>query len=226
MDDLIENKKLFIVGIGEFSKIAYEYFTYDSDLEVSAFCANKEYINAKKIYGLPVIPYEEVLSALPPCEYMSFTGIPASDMNRTRKKFYMDLKSMGYAFATYVSSRAFVWSNVKIGENSFVFEMNTLQPFVTVGNNCILWSGNHIGHRTIIHDHCFISSHSVISGYCEIGAGSFLGVNSTLNDNIKISESCLIGAAAHITKDTDPKRIYIGVPARPVPGKSSFDAGI
>ena len=51
-------------------------------------------------------------------------------------------------------------------------------------------------------------------------------VNATLNDNVRIAENCLIGASSHITKDTEAERIYIGVPARAVPGKSSFDAGI
>lgn len=219
-------KKIFIVGAGEFAQIAYEYFTYDSDFEVIAFCVNKEYIKCSVLCGLPVLPYEEIESSLPANEYLAFTGIPASDMNRTRTRFYQDLKAKGYLFATYVSSRAFVWRNVTIGENSFIFEMNTLQPFVAIGNNCILWSGNHVGHRSVLHDNCFITSHTVISGYCTIGSGAFIGVNATLNDNVCIAENSLIGSGSLITSNTDPDRIYIGSPARAVPNKLSFDAGI
>ena len=222
----MKTKKVFIVGAGEFAQIAYEYFTYDSDFEVVAFCVNKEYIKESTLYDLPVVPYEEVETLFPVHDYLAFTGIPASDMNRTRTRFYKDLKAKGYSFATYVSSRAFVWRNVSIGENSFIFEMNTLQPFVTIGNNCILWSGNHVGHRSIIHENCFITSHVVISGYCVIGAGAFIGVNATLNDKVQIGESCLIGAGSHIANDTDAERIYIGTSGRAVPGKSSFDADI
>ncbi|VVE39694.1 sugar O-acyltransferase [Pandoraea capi] len=219
-------KKVFIVGAGEFAQIAYEYFTYDSDYEVVAFCVNKEYIKEPTLYDLPVVPYEEVEARFPAGEYLAFTGIPASDMNRTRTRFYQDLKAKGYSFATYVSSRAFVWRNATIGENSFIFEMNTIQPFVTIGNNCILWSGNHVGHRSVIHDNCFVTSHAVISGYCDIGSGTFIGVNATLNDNVRIAENCLIAAGSHIAKDTEAERIYAGSPARAVPGKSSFEAGI
>lgn len=222
----MQNKKIFIVGAGEFAQIAYEYFTHDSEFEVVAFCVNKEYIESPTLCNLPVVALDEVETRFPASEYLAFIGIPASDMNRTRTRFYQDLKAKGYAFATYISSRAFVWRNVSIGENSFIFEMNTLQPFVTIGNNCILWSGNHIGHRSVIKDNCFITSHAVISGYCDIGSGTFIGVNATLNDNVRIAENCLIGASSHITKDTEAERIYIGVPARSVPGKSSFEAGI
>lgn len=218
--------KIFIVGAGEFAQIAYEYFTHDSNYEVVGFCVNKAYIKESTVFGLPVYPYEDIETYYPKSEYKAFVGIPASDLNRTRTGFYHDLKNKGYEFATYISSRAFVWRNAIIGENTFIFEHNTIQPFVTIGNNCILWSGNHIGHRTVIHDNCFITSHAVISGYCDIGAGSFIGVNSTINDNISISQNCLVGSGSLIVKNTEPNRVYVGNPARVVPGKSSFDCGI
>lgn len=219
-------KKLFIVGAGEFAQIAYEYFTYDSDYAVVGFCVNREYLAEQELCGLPVLAYEDVESVYPKSEYYAFVGIPASDLNRTRTRFYLDLKKMGYRFATYISSRAFVWRNASIGENTFIFEDNTIQPFVTIGNNCILWSGNHIGHRTVIHDNCFLTSHVVVSGYCDVGAGSFVGVNSAINDGIKIGENCVIASGSLVAKDTEAERIHAGNPARLVPGKSSFESGI
>ncbi len=219
-------KKLFIVGAGEFSEIAYEYFTHDSDYTVVGFCVHKSYIKENYRFGLPVVAYEDIENIFPSHEYMAFIGIPASNLNRTRTNFYNELKIKGYGFASYISSRAFSWRNSKIGENTFIFEMNTIQPFTEIGNNCILWSGNHIGHRTVIQDNCFITSHVVISGYCIIGEGSFIGVNSTINDNIIVGKNCLIGSGSLITKNTEDNKIYTGTPARAVPGKLSFDAGI
>jgi UDP-3-O-[3-hydroxymyristoyl] glucosamine N-acyltransferase len=89
-------------------------------------------------------------------------------------------------------------------------EDNTIQPFVTIGNNVTLWSGNHIGHHSTIRDHCFITSHVVVSGGVEIGEACFLGVNATLRDHIKIGDRCLIGAGALILNDTDPEGLYVG----------------
>ena len=39
-----KNKKLIIVGDGEFGEIAYEYFTYDSEYEVEAFAVERKLI--------------------------------------------------------------------------------------------------------------------------------------------------------------------------------------
>lgn len=76
----------------------------------------------------------------------------------------------------HVSSRP----DLKIGENCFIFEDNTIQPFVTIGDNRVLWSGNHVGHNPTVGDHVFVTSQVVISGACTIGDNSFLGVNATI----------------------------------------------
>jgi sugar O-acyltransferase (sialic acid O-acetyltransferase NeuD family) len=121
-----------------------------------------------------------------------------------------------------VSSSAFVWHNVQIGENCFIFENNVLQHHVRIGDNVILWSGNHVGHRSVIHDNAFISSHAVISGFCEVGSYTFLGVNTSVRDYVKIAPNCIVGAGAVVTKDTEEGQVYVGNPARPT-GKSSFE---
>ena len=96
----------------------------------------------------------------------------------------------------------------------FIFENQTIQPFVKIGNDVIIWSGNHIGHHSSIGDHCFISSHVVISGGAKINDYCFLGVNSTLRDGITIGSECIIGMGASIVKDTIEKGVYIGKPAK------------
>lgn len=49
-------KKLVIVGIGETAKLAYEYFSYDSDYDVIAFAADTTYIESNsELNGLPVV---------------------------------------------------------------------------------------------------------------------------------------------------------------------------
>jgi UDP-3-O-[3-hydroxymyristoyl] glucosamine N-acyltransferase len=99
---------------------------------------------------------------------------------------------------------------VEIGEHCFIFEDNTVQPFVKVGNNVVLWSGNHIGHHSTIHDHNFISSHVVISGFVDVGESCFMGVNSTIGNNVNIGRDCLIGAGAIIVKDIGDNQFIKG----------------
>ena len=206
-------KKLVIVGDGEFAEIAYEYFTHDSTYEVAGFAVEKEYITKETLYGLPIIPFENIEQKFPPNQYDVFVAITFTQLNRVRTRLYETAKKMGYHFATYISSKAFVWNNASIGENCFIFENNVIQHFVSIGNNVILWSGNHVGHRSSIADNCFISSHVVISGYCSLGKNCFVGVNSTFVDNISIGDYCFIGAGCFLSKNIESGTMYKAPPS-------------
>ncbi|MEA5124369.1 acetyltransferase [Xanthomonas floridensis] len=216
-------KPLVIVGAGEFAQIACEYFQHDSDYEVVAFSVERDYLLRPTLGELPVVAYEELEQRYPPAQYEVFVAIPATQLNRLRRRFYQDMVQRGYCCASYVSSRAFVWRNAQVGANCFIFEGNVIQPFTRIGDNCILWSGNHIGHRTVVQEHVFIASHAVISGYCDIGQGSFIGVNATLSDKVRIAADNIIGAGALVTRNTEAGRVYVGSPARAVAGRSSVD---
>jgi len=216
-------RPLVLVGAGEFAQIACEYFEHDGGREVAAFSVERDYLAQPLLADRPVVAWETIEADYPPADVDVFVAVPASQLNRLRTRLYQDARRKGYRCASYVSTRAFVWRNAEVGENSFIFEGNVIQPFVRIGNNCILWSGNHVGHRTVVHDNVFVASHAVISGYCEIGESSFIGVNSTFNDHVKVAPDNVIGAGALVTRDTEPGRIYVGSPAKAVPGKSSLD---
>ncbi|NII75047.1 sugar O-acyltransferase (sialic acid O-acetyltransferase NeuD family) [Dyella sp. SG562] len=217
------SRPLVLIGAGEMARIALEYFEHDSDYDVVAFSVERAHLKDTELEGRPVLAYEELASRYAPGDAELFVAIPATGLNRLRTRFYLDAKARGYRFASYVSSRAFVWRNVEIGENSFIFEHNVIQPFVTVGNNCILWSGNHVGHRTVVRDHVFVASHAVISGFCDIGESSFVGVNATFNDGVKVAADNVIGSGALVVRDTKPGKVYVGSPARALPDRSSLD---
>lgn len=223
MTNCKKEKRLVIIGSGEFAQIAYEYFTYDSEYEVAAFAVEKQFKDKEFLYNLPVIDFEEIQDIYPETDYYVFVAITYTQLNRARRRLYDVCKAMGYKCASYVSSRAFVWGNAVIGENTFIFENNTVQFNVHIGNNVVLWSGNHIGHRTVIEDDCWITSHDVISGYCRIGRGSFLGVNATLGDNVELGEDTVFGAGALTVHSLLEKGcVYIGSPAKKL-ARSSYE---
>ena len=201
-------KKLLIFGDGEFADIADEYFTHDSEYQVEAFVVEDLYHKEDTKNGKSVIKKSELISRYSSKEYDIFIAITFTNLNTVRERIYKEMKMMGYRLANYISSKSFVWKNVKIGDNVFIFENNTIQPFTEIENNVILWSGNHVGHRTLIKDNCFISSHVVISGYCTIGQNTFIGVNTTIGDNITIEKYNFIGAGCLISKNTEEFSIF------------------
>jgi sugar O-acyltransferase (sialic acid O-acetyltransferase NeuD family) len=203
-------KPLVIFGSGDIAQLAHYYFSTDSNYEVVAFTVDANYIKESEFCGLPVVAFEDVAKNYPPESYDFFVALSYSKLNAVRKEKFLAAKEMGFKLASFISSRATVLNEGRIGENCFIFEDNTIQPFVTIGNNVTLWSGNHIGHHSVIHDHTFIASHVVISGGVEIGEQCFVGVNATLRDHIKIGAKCVVGAGALLLADAAPEGVYIG----------------
>jgi len=207
--------KVVIFGIQDFASLAHFYLREDSPYEVVAFTVTQEYMPPEGIFeGLPVVPFEELEDLYPPKEYAFFAPMSHRKMNKLREAIYIQAENKGYTLVSYISSKATVFSNVKIGKNCFILEDNTIQPFVTIGNNVVLWSGNHIGHHSVIKDHVLFTSQVVLSGHCVVEPYCFFGVNATLRDGLHFAEGTLVAMGACVTKNTEPWGVYTGVPAK------------
>ena len=211
MEVMSKSKKLVIIGDGAFAEVAFEYFTYDSEYEVSGFAVERDYLRREMFLDRPVVAFEDIEQHFDPAAHHFYAAIVYTQQNKLRKRLYLAAKAKGYAPASYISPKAFVWRDVQFGEHCFVFENNVLQPRVMVGSNVVLWSGNHIGHHSRIGDHCFLSSHVVVSGSVEIGARCFMGVNSTVGNDVSIGDNCLIGAGALVLGDVPRAKVVVGV---------------
>ncbi|MGK2953005.1 MAG: acetyltransferase [Thiobacillus sp.] len=204
----MSRRKLVIVGDSAFAEIAREYFDADSDHEVVAFAVERAYLKRDHLHGLPIVPFETLQEQFDPQTHDVHVAVVYTQLNRLRARLAAQAKEKGYRLASYISSRAFVWRNVELGEHCFVFEDNTLQPFVRIGSNVVLWSGNHIGHHSVVRDNCFISSHVVVSGFCDIGENCFLGVNSTIANNVTVAHDNWLGPGTVIMKSTEPGELF------------------
>lgn len=202
--------KLVIFGTGEIAQLAQYYFTHDSDHEVVGFTVDADYATETEAFGLPLVSFDEVATRFPPGTHEMFIALSYTGLNKLRTERYLAAKAAGYKMASYISSRATVLNDGHIGDNAFIFEDNTIQPYVTIGSNVTIWSGNHIGHHSTIGDHTFVSSHVVVSGGVTIGQQCFLGVNATIRNGLTIGDRCVVGAGAILLKDAEPEGVYLG----------------
>ncbi len=199
---------VIVFGAGDIAEIAGFYFANDSRYQVAAYTVDREFMKGDSFCGKPLVAFEDLERSYPPAEHALFVAVSYAGLNRVRAEKCAAAKRKGYRLATYQSSKASVWPGFTPGENCFILEDNTIQPFARIGNNVTLWSGNHIGHHAQIEDHCFISSHVVISGGVKVGSYSFVGVNSTIRDHVTIGTGCVIGAGSLILKDTADDSVY------------------
>jgi UDP-3-O-[3-hydroxymyristoyl] glucosamine N-acyltransferase len=154
--------KIIIFGTGDIAQIAGDYFNDDARYELIAFTVDETYMEERNEFcGKPLIAFEKITQTYSPEHYQLFIALSYADMNRLREKKFHEAKSKGYKLASYISPHTTYLSKFPPGENCFIFEDNTIQPFVKIGDNVTLWSGNHIGHHSTIESHNFISSHVI-----------------------------------------------------------------
>ena len=201
--------KVVIFGSGQGAKTAFRYLTKDSEHEICAFTADREFIHDDTFLGLPVIDFAELESRFPSSDYKMFLPMGSHSMNRIRQAKYDLCKSKGYELISYVSSTVQFRSDLQIGENCFILQNNAINFDVKIGNNVTIWSSNQIGDRSVIGDHCWITSEVCIAGDVQIGKNCFLAINCSISNGVKVADDNFIGANSLITKNTEPKDVYL-----------------
>lgn len=205
--------EIVVFGAGDIAQLAHFYLTIDAGLSVRAFTVDREYVREAAFCGLPVVPFDEVERSFPTENFKMFVAVSYAKLNAVRAEKCAQARAKGYQLISYVSSRATTFSGFTAGDNCFILEDNTIQPFARIGSNVTLWSGNHIGHHAVIEDNCFITSHVVVSGGVLVKENSFIGVNATIRDHVTIGRNCVIGAGSLIVGDTADFSVYSQAPA-------------
>ena len=150
----------------------------------------------------------DALETHPPADHAVYVAIIYTQMNRLRARLAGAAKETGYALASYVSSRAFVWRNVRSASTASSSRTTRCSHSSRSATTSCCGAATTSATIRRIRDNCFISSHVVVSGSCEIGENSFLGVNATLVNDITIGADSWIGPHVVLTRDVEPAPIY------------------
>ncbi len=192
--------KVIIYGTGKMAEFICYSFMNDSDYNVVAFCVDDAYVPpaGDTLLGLPILSFAQVLKDFPPESHKMHIAI---GRNSARESVYQKVSETGYSFANYISSKANVWPDLVFGHNTFIDQCCDIQPFVTIGNNCML-IGARIGHHSTLGNNVLLSG-NILAGNVTIGNNSFLGINSAVKEDITIGGHNIIGAGVFINKHTE-----------------------
>ena len=110
-------RKVVLFGNGQMASFAHAVLTHDSPHEVVAFTVDEGHITDKTLMGLPVVPFENLPSSHPPDAFAMHISVSFRRVNRLRAEKYEAAKAKGYELVSYVSSRAYTWPDLTIGDN-------------------------------------------------------------------------------------------------------------
>ena len=145
-------RKLILFGKGPIAQIAKQYFDDEGKFEVVAFTLDKEYIDLPEYEELPMVSFDEIVDKYPPNQHYMFIALSYTDLNKLREKKFHEAKSKGYKLASYISPKCSYLSDFNCGENTFIFEDNTIQPFVE-GNKFDICDKSDLADKSIVQNY-------------------------------------------------------------------------
>lgn len=156
-------KRLIIYGTGPMARLAWHYFTMDSDYDVTAFVTDDA--PCSSFCSLPVLLFADMLHTFARAEYEIFVTeeIPAASpecfFSGTR---YRQAREAGYTLASYISSRALFLEVPAHGDNVFIMEGVAVQPNVRLGSNVLVGSHCTLEMGSTVPDHRYLPSSTIV----------------------------------------------------------------
>lgn len=115
-------------------------------------------------------------------------------------------------FATLIHPAAVVMGEVGAGcviaPGAVIAPNAVVHPHVLVNYNAT------VGHDTIIEQYSAIGPTAAISGFCHLGEAVYIGAGAIIREQLHIGHDAVIGMGAVVTKDIEPDKLAMGVPAR------------
>lgn len=204
--------KVLVFGTTMFSSQLSEILKREG-IEILGYTVDKAYKDSDFFNDLPVYPFEDIELIINLSETEVVLTIGYNQMNDVRRTKYLECKRRGIKVFTYVSKEAQVYTN-EIGEGSIIMPGVYVGPFSKLGICCVLWPGTVLAHHNILDDFNWVASCTCYGGGASSGKNCFLGIGSTIRNEIKLAEYTFVGAQTYIGKETTPKGVYVGVPAR------------
>ncbi|MER9581449.1 acetyltransferase [Mesorhizobium sp. M0276] len=195
-----------IFGAGQLAEVAKAYLDRFGDDRVIGFTVDEAFLTQTEFKGLPVVAWERLEERFPPAIVKLLGPLSYQNLNEFRRDRHREGKARGYSFARFIHPSTHNMADT-VGENCFILENCTLQPFVRLGEGTIMWSGSHVGHHTIIEDFCFVSSLVGLASGVRIGTCSFIGGQVGIDNGVTIGTSSYIETRCMIRRDVPPDSV-------------------
>lgn len=201
----MKEKKLIIYGIGKFADYTAFLFNNDSKYQVHAYCLESTYLEKVDLttVNLPIVSLDEVEKTYKKEEYDVFIAV---GNDKIRARIFKIFQEKNYNLASYISSQAIVFNDLKIGRNVLITEDCGIQPFVKIDDNSLIIASK-LGHHCTVGKNCLLSL-TIMGANSKIGNNSFLGLNSTVMPNIEIGDKNIIGMGCAISRNTKDGEVY------------------
>jgi acetyltransferase-like isoleucine patch superfamily enzyme len=213
--------KIVLYGTGRGAAVAHRFLAADTDHEIVGFTVDAQFVSGETHRGLPLVPFEEVQRRFPPEDHGLFILLGYQGMNGLRAQKFAEARAKGYTLPSYVASDIFRVEPIRVGQNCFILDNQSISLDVTIGDNVVMWSSNHIGDFTRVDDHAWVSSHVTVAANVHIGERAFIGIGATLSNGSHIGREGFVGARVMVAGTVEDGAVHLHGQSEPLAVTSS-----
>ncbi|MDB5049663.1 MAG: hypothetical protein JWO30_2734 [Fibrobacteres bacterium] len=144
---------------------------------------------------------------------------------RVRLMLHDRLVAEGLEPLTFAHPTAYIEANAIIGTGTQIMAGAYVGVEASVGMQCIINTKTSIDHEDAIADGVELSPGAVLCGSVKIEINAWVCAGSLVLPRVRIGADAIVGAGSVVTKDVQPGTTVVGVPARPMPGRTGAKAG-
>jgi len=90
-----------------------------------------------------------------------------------------------------------------------------------IGRGCIINTRALVEHDCVLEDGVEIGPGAVLCGRVHVGANTWIGAGACVRPRIRIGRNAIVGAGAVVVDNVPDGVVAVGVPATPIPGRST-----
>lgn len=117
-------------------------------------------------------------------------------------------------FASAVHPLAYLNPATVTGHNYLLLPFSATSVGSVLGSFTHVYTGGFLGHDCKVGDYATVAAQSIVGGRVNVGEGAHIGLNASILEDVQVGEYSVIGMGSVVIRDTAPRTIHAGNPAR------------
>jgi len=155
---------------------------------------------------------------------LGFIVAIGNPFGHARCRIHDQLVGAGFAAVSLVDPTAKLCASAQIGSGLQAMPDVIVHNEAVIGRQCLLNTRCLVEHDCVLEEGVEIGPGATLAGRVRVGANSWICTGASVRPRVRIGRNTIIGAGAVVVSDIPDGVVAVGVPARPMAGRTTPSA--